>query len=156
MLELIREKMQGVFATVIVGFFCVMFALWGVERLFDRGGQVQSIVTVNGDDVTEPEIAQAIKAMRQRYIQMLGGKVDPGFLNDQMLREPAIDSIISRKLLESQKSKMHMAIGAATIDREIVSDEMFGQNGKFDLELFKEKLRSVGIMPAVYRAQLSE
>ena len=156
MLGLIREKMQGIFATIIVGLLCAVFALWGVESLFDRTGQAQSVVTINGENVTEPEIAQATKAMRQRYIQMLGGKVDPAFLNDKMLREPAIDSIISRKLLEGQVKKMKMTVGATTVDHEIVGDEMFGNDGKFDPELFKEKLRSVGLAPAIYRAQLSE
>jgi peptidyl-prolyl cis-trans isomerase D len=156
MLEYIREKMQGVFATIIVGLLCAVFALWGVETLFDSSGQTQSAVTVNGDKVTEPEIAQATKAMRQRYMEMLGGKVDPSFLNDQMLREPAIDSIISRRLLEGQAKKLKMTIGATTIDHEIVRDEIFSHDGKFDPELFKEKLRGAGITPAIYRDQLSE
>lgn len=157
MLELIREKMQGIFATVIVGFFCAIFALWGVESLFNRSSQTKAVATVNGQDITEPEIARATQAMRQRYIQMLGGKVDPGFLNDQMLREPALDSIVSRKLLEGRVEKMKMRVGPATLDREIVADPTFSEDGKgFSLEYFKQKLRGAGMTPVSYRAQLSE
>ena len=157
MLELIREKMKGVFATVIVGFFCAVFALWGVESLFERSGQAQPVATVNGEEITEPEIAQTTKVMRQRYIQMLGGKVDPAFLNDQMLREPALDSIISRKLLQGQADSMNMTVGPETLDREIVQDPTFREDGKgFSVDYYKEKLRSFGITPTMYRVQLQE
>ncbi|HSC75177.1 MAG TPA: SurA N-terminal domain-containing protein [Pseudomonadales bacterium] len=156
MLELIREKMQGTFATIIVVLLCSVFAMWGVERLFDRGGKTRAAVTVNGEDITEPEVARATQAMRQRYVEMLGGKVDSTFLSDQMLREPALDSIISRKLLAEKTAKMKMIIGPTTIDREIVGDSMFSKDGKsFDPELFKEKLRSAGMTPTMYRQQLS-
>jgi peptidyl-prolyl cis-trans isomerase D len=156
MLELIREKMQGVFATIIIVLLCSVFAMWGVESLFERGGKTQAVATVNGDDITEPEIARATQAMRQRYIEMLGGKVDPTFLNDQMLREPALDSIISRKLLAEQTLKMKMIVGPKTIDREIVSDATFSRDGKgFDPEYFKEKMRGAGMTPTMYRNQLS-
>lgn len=157
MLEIIREKMKGVFATVIVGLFCAIFAMWGVESLFERSGQAQGVVSVNGEPITDPEIAQATQIIRQRYMQMLGGKVDPKFLNDQMLREPAIDSIISRRLLEEQTSKMKMTVGPVTLDKEIVRDPTFREEGKgFDAEYFKEKLRSFGMTPAMYRQQLAE
>ena len=87
---------------------------------------------------------------------MLGGKVDPAFLNDQMLREPALDSIVSRKLLEGQAEKMKMTVGPTTLDREIVSDPAFSEDGKgFDPEFFKEKLRGAGMTPTMYRNQLS-
>lgn len=149
--------MQGIFATVIVGFFCAVFALWGVESLFNRSGQTKAVATVNGQDITEPEIARATQAIRQRYMQMLGGKVDAGFLNDQMLREPALDSIISRKLIEGRAEKMKMMVGPATLDREIVSDPTFSEDGKgFNPEYFKQKLRGAGMSPAAYRAQLGE
>jgi peptidyl-prolyl cis-trans isomerase D len=157
MLEFIREKIKGTIATVIVGFFCAAFALWGVESLFDRGGSKQSVATVNGKEITEPEVAQAISSLRQRYTQLLGGKVDANFLSDKMLRTPALESLISRKLLESHAADMKMAVGPVTVDREIVRDPLFAKDGKaFDPEYYKEKLRSFGITPSTYRNQLSQ
>lgn len=157
MLELIREKMQGVFATVIVVFFCAVFALWGVESLFNRNSSKVAIASVDGQDISEPELANAIQNLRQRYVQMLGDKVDPKFLNDSMLREPALNSLISRKLLEKQAESMNMTIDQKTLERVIVSDPLFSRDGKsFDPEYYKEKLRSAGISAVSYQMQLRD
>ena len=157
MLELIREKMQGVFATVIVIFFCAVFALWGVESLFNTNSGQVAIATVDGKDITEPELANAIQNLRQRYVQMLGEQVDPKFLNDSMLREPALNSLIGRKLLEKQAASMHMTIDQKTLERVIVSDPLFSRDGKsFDPEYYKEKLRGAGISAVSYQMQLRD
>ncbi len=157
MLEFIREKMQGVFATVIVGFFCAAFALWGVERMFSGGGGANAVATVNGEDIYEPDVAQAIKVLRQQYMKMLGGQVDANFLNDKMLRNPALESLIGRKLLESQIAEMNMKVGRQTVDQSIVRDPLFTRDGKtFDPEFYKEKLRDAGITAAAYQKQLRQ
>ncbi len=157
MLEFIREKMQGTFATVIVGFFCVAFALWGVERVFESRSRSSAVVKVNGNDITEPELANAVENMRKRYLQMLGGKVDPSFLNDKMLRGPALDSLIARKLLDEKTAAMKMTVGSTTVDRSIVSDPVFSKDGKtFDVDYYKEKLRGAGISIESYRRQMHE
>lgn len=157
MLELIREKMQGTFAVIIVGLFCAVFALWGAETIFEGRSNKQIVATVNGEEITEPEVTRVISELRQRYTQMLGGKVDPQFLNDKMLRNPALESLISRKLLESQAEDMKMSVGLITVDREIVRDPLFAKDEQtFDPEYYKEKLRGYGITPAMYRNQLSQ
>ncbi|HQQ62650.1 MAG TPA: SurA N-terminal domain-containing protein [Pseudomonadales bacterium] len=157
MLEFIREKMQGAFATVIIGFFCVAFALWGVERLFSGGGKSKAVVVVNGDEIFEPEIANAIDMLRKYYMNQLGGKVDSSFLNDKMLRGPAVDTLVKRKLLASETTALNMGIGSSTIDRNIVSDPVFSRDGKrFDPEYYQEQLRKAQITAAAYQKQLRQ
>ncbi len=99
MIGAMREKMQGIFAIVIIGFICVVFALWGVESLFSRSGNVKAPLTINGTDISEQQINQAVSMARERYSEMFKGKIDSSFLTDKMLREPAIESLINRTLL---------------------------------------------------------
>ncbi|MEZ5435364.1 MAG: SurA N-terminal domain-containing protein [Pseudomonadales bacterium] len=94
MIGAMREKMQGVFATVIIVFICVIFALFGADAFFSGGGQVKAPVTVDGVEISEQQINQAITAARARYGEMFQGKIDPSFLTDQMLREPALESLM--------------------------------------------------------------
>jgi peptidyl-prolyl cis-trans isomerase D len=158
MLELIREKMQGAFATVIVGFFCAAFALWGVESLFSGGGSQNAVVTVNGQDIFEPEVKNAVEGMRRQYMKMLGGQVDASFLNDAMLRQPALESLISRRLLESHSKDLGMTVGRQTVDSSIVKDPLFSRDGgkTFDAEYYKEQLRNAGVSAASYQEQLRQ
>ncbi len=157
MIEAMREKMQGVFATVVIVFICVMFALWSVETLFSRSAQVKAPLTVDGIDISEQQINQAVSMARERYSEMFKGKMDPSFLTDKMLREPAIESLIGRTVLAKQVAGMKMAAAPASIDREIVRNPEFSQDGqRFDPTTFKDKLRGAGMTPAMYRARLND
>lgn len=157
MLEFIREKMQGAFATVIIGFFCLAFALWGVEQLFSRSGKSKAVAVVNGDEIFEPEIANAVEMLRRYYMNQLGGKVDASFLNDKMLRGPALDTLVKRRLLASEAKSMKMDIGSLTIDRNIVNDPVFSRDGKrFDPEYYQEQLRNAQVTAAAYQKQLKQ
>ena len=157
MIGAMREKMQGVFATVIIGFICVIFALFGADAFFSGGGQAKAPLSVDGTDISEQQINQAITTARERYSEMFKGKIDPSFLSDQMLREPAIESLINRAVLAKQVSVMKMAAAPDAIDREIVRNPEFSQDGKnFDPGFFKSKLSSVGMTPAIYRSRLND
>lgn len=157
MIGAMREKMQGVFATVVIVFICVMFALWGVETLFSSSGRAKAPLTVDGVDISEQQINQAVSAARERYGEIFKGKIDPSFLTDKMLREPAIESLIGRTVLAKQVAGMKMAAAPATIDREIVLNPEFSQDGqRFDATYFKDKLRSAGMTPAMYRSRLND
>ena len=115
MIGAMREKMQGVFATVIIVFICVIFALFGADAFFSGGGQVKAPVTVDGVDISEQQINQAITTARERYSEMFKGKIDPSFLSDQMLREPAIESLIGNAVLAKQVVGMKMIAPSITI-----------------------------------------
>jgi len=82
------KKMQGRFATVIIGFFCVAFALWGVERLFNGGGRAKLLSSSIGDEIFELKSPIASNDAQVLHETKLGGKIDPSFLNDKMLRGP--------------------------------------------------------------------
>lgn len=157
MIGAMREKMQGIFAIVIIGFICVVFALWGVESLFSRSGNVKAPLTINGTDISEQQINQAVSMARERYSEIFKGKIDSSFLTDKMLREPAIESLINRTLLSQQLIKMKLVAAPGSIDREIVRTPEFSKDGqRFDPDTFKEKLRNAGMTPAIYRARLND
>jgi peptidyl-prolyl cis-trans isomerase D len=152
MLEFFREKIKGPLATVLVVFFCAIFALWGVEQLFQGGAKPTVVATVNGEEITDGELKNAVSMLREQYTRMLGGKVDPGFLNDKMLREPALESLIDRRLLEAFAKQQGMTVSDTLIEKEIVADKTFSRDEKtFDPEYFKERLRSAGMTPMAYR-----
>ena len=155
MIEFFREKIRGTFATVLVIFFCAVFALWGVERLFDGKTSAQAAATVNGEDISEAELANAVARLRAQYTEMLGGKIDPEFLNDKMLRGPALESLISRRLLENYAKEHDMVVGKSLIEKKIVEDKTFSKDGKtFDADHFKEVLAKAGLTPVQYQQLL--
>ena len=59
MLQEIRDKTQGWFATIIIGVVCLMFALWGINYYIqDTGTRNQDLATVNGQRISMQQFNQ--------------------------------------------------------------------------------------------------
>ena len=100
MLQTMRNNLQGVVAYFIVGIIIVVFAMFGVEALVQGKVQRNAIASVNGKDITEIDLRRGMEGRKQQLTAMLGGKVDPRFLSDEFLRDPVLEGLIQRRLLE--------------------------------------------------------
>jgi peptidyl-prolyl cis-trans isomerase D len=156
MLQHVRNNLKGVIAYIIVGIIIVPFALFGVEALVGNKVQKDAVAQVNGRPITELEVRRSMEFHKQQLRAMMGGKVDPKFLNDEFLRGAAIESLIQQRLLESGVDKSRLRVGDPVIDKQIVTDKTFQKEGKFDPQYFTELLRQFAYTPASYREELRQ
>ena len=157
MLQTLRDHTKGVIAYFIIGAIVVIFALFGVEALVQGKPNRQDIVaTVNGKDVSEIDVRRGMEMRKRQLTQMLGGKLDPQFLSDEFLRNPVVDGLIQRRLLESAVDANKLAVGNTVIDKEIVADKNFQQQGKFDASYYTQLLGQYGYTPTSYRDELKK
>ncbi|KPK55195.1 MAG: hypothetical protein AMS22_04900 [Thiotrichales bacterium SG8_50] len=77
MLTSIREKTQGILATIIVGLLIIPFAFWGVNSYFESASKVV-VAEVNGNDIDEDAYRRAVDQYRTR--------VDPSLLDNPAVR----------------------------------------------------------------------
>ena len=68
MLLEIREKVHGLFASIILVFICVLFGLWGIQNYLG-GGKEAALVTVGDKEFYQRDVTQAY----QQYAQNLAG-----------------------------------------------------------------------------------
>jgi len=153
MLQSIRENLQGVVSYFIVGLIVVVFALFGAETLF-QAPQSNSVVEVDGKPITELDLQRAIAMRKQQFQSMFGQNVDPRFLSEEFLREPALNGLIQRRLLEGAVEEQKLAVNSDVLDQQIVSENMFQLEGKFDPDYYRQLLRQAGYTPSSYREQL--
>lgn len=157
MLQAMRDNTKGVIAYLIIGVVIVIFALFGVEALVQGNSSRQNAVaTVNGKDVTEIDVRRGMEIRKRQLTEMLGGKVDPQFLSDEFLRNPVIDGLIRRRLLESAIDDNQLDVGNNIIDKQIVTDKNFQQEGKFDAKYYAQLLGQFGYTPTSYREELKK
>jgi peptidyl-prolyl cis-trans isomerase D len=157
MLQSIRDNTKGVIAYFIIGAIIVIFAMFGVEALVKgNASRHDTVATVNGKDVSEIDVRRGMEVRKRQLTEMLGGKIDPQFLSDQFLRNPVIDGLIQRRLLESAVEANRLAVGNSIIDKQIVVDKNFQQNGKFDAKYYAQLLARYGYTPASYREELKK
>ncbi len=151
MLQNMRDNMQGIVAYFIVGLIVVVFGLFGADALFLDGGQQPGIAEVNGKEITELDLRRAVESRRQQFRSMFGDNLDEQFYSDEYLREPALNSLIQRSVLESEIENRKLAVSSDFIDKEIVSTNMFQIEGKFDVDTYRQALRRSGYTPLTYK-----
>ncbi|UZJ45478.1 SurA N-terminal domain-containing protein [Marinimicrobium sp. C6131] len=157
MLQTIRDNSKGVVAGILVGFLVIIFALSGAEALFSGSSRSGEVVSVDGESITENEVAREIYRQRQQILNQYGDSVPSEFVSDERLREPAVEALIQRKVLIQHARKQGMGVSESTLDQLILSFPQFaGEDGQFDPNRYQQVLRSMGYTPAQYKSLLRQ
>lgn len=150
MLQNIRDNAQGTMAKVIIAIIIIPFALFGIEGLFGSGG-ADEVATINGEEVSELELRQAIELQRRRVAAQMGDDINYDLLEEDRLRQPALDTLIDQRVLLQAAGNADMLIPDAVLDQYITRSEDFQEDGKFSPQKYEILLRSNGFTPKYYK-----
>ncbi len=153
MLQSIHDNAKGWIAYFIVILISVPFALWGIQQYLGGGGD-NIVAVVNGEDISLQAVQNEVSQQRQRIASMFG-KIPPGF-NEKALRKSALESLISRTLLEQHAREQGYRASSQEVLNLIKSIPQFQKDGKFDADLYKQVLKAQGRSPASLEQQLRE
>ncbi|MGY0216027.1 SurA N-terminal domain-containing protein [Endozoicomonadaceae bacterium StTr2] len=155
MLQTMRENAQGWIAKVVVAVIAFTFAIFGLESLAPNPGN-PTVASVNGDDITEQQLYQAMEQQRRMMQQRFGANFDPSSLDEAMLRQAALDQLITRTLLTQSITDAGLEVSQESLDDQIRNTPVFQNNGQFDPDRFQAMVRGAGMTPLQYRAALRE
>ena len=148
MLQSIRDRSRSWGAKIIVGAVVVTMALFGVESLVGLfGGGGDDIAKVNGEPITRQQLELEV----QRAIR--SGQVPPE--QERALRAQMLDQLITDRLLTQYAEEGGLYLSEEQLDQVIVSlPEFQDAEGRFDSELFRNRLASAGFTPVAFREEL--
>lgn len=155
MLQSMRDKAKSWVTFVVVGIIAFMMAITGLETLAPNPNNPE-VATVNGQEITQAELAQAVDQQRRVLIQQMGSQFDPATLDEQLLQSSVLEALIDRQLLLQNAEDHKMGVGTAQVDQLIVSMEQFQQNGRFDPERFQMMVRSFGMTPLHFKEAMRQ
>jgi peptidyl-prolyl cis-trans isomerase D len=137
-----RDNMRGVALgiTIVIG---LIFALTGTGSLFISTPDSESALVVNGDDVSEREVLQAVARERSRILNE-NPEMDRSLLDDQALRPQALRQLISREVLIQAATQQNLGVAPSLINDLILDVEQFQTDGVFDEDRFRYAIRSQG------------
>jgi peptidyl-prolyl cis-trans isomerase D len=72
MLQNIRDNSQGWIAKTIIGVIVALLALTGVDAIFQVTSNRQDAAEVNGQTISQNDLAQAAEMQRRQLMQRLG------------------------------------------------------------------------------------
>lgn len=155
MLQKIRDNSQGIGAKIFVWFIIVVFGAWGASSIVSSVINAIPVVTVNGEEINELEVEQSTQRRIQEMIQNLGPEADLSDIDEELLREAALNELIQRELILQYAENTGMVISSRSIDRSIAQTADFQVDGVFNGERAQILLQSMGYTPNSYRAALA-
>lgn len=150
MLQTIRDNSQGLIAKLIIGFIIGLMALFGVESIVGGLSNNATVAEVNGEDITEPELAATV----QQLLLSVGG--DIGNLDEGLLRQIALNQLIEDRVLRQNANQSHMTISSDAVDRLMINNPQFQVGGVFNSELAIRTMATQGYSIQGYRESLAD
>ena len=156
MLQNIRDNSQGWIAKTIIGVIVALMALTGFDAIFQATSTSQDAAKVNGEEITQVELSQAVDMQRRQLLQQLGKDFDASLLDEKMLREAALKGLIDRKLLLQGAKDAKFSFSEAALDQVIPQTPEFQEDGKFSPERFDQVIRQLGYGRLQFRDMLGQ
>ncbi len=153
MLQNFRDNLKGISAYIIVGIIIIPFALFGVDALFLRTSGAEEAASVNGEPITEVQLARAVAIRKQQMMDRFED-LSPEMINDELLREPVLDMLVRRKAIEVEAREEGMAVSQQTIYELIRDAEIFQSEGVFDPSRYEFVIRQQGYTPTSHNEML--
>ena len=144
MLLAIREKAQGWFAWLIVGFITIPFALWGIQSYLGVSSDPVA-VSVEGSDISQRDVEQQVRRFRDRLRNQLGKAYRPELFDDAVLRKQVLEQMINDKVLTETADDWNMKVSDDFVRQYIQSIPYFQSNGKFNVQAYNIAVRKQGM-----------
>ena len=155
MLQDIRANAQGTVAKVIVVLIVIAFSLFGIESIL-LGGSTNAVAEVNGEEITPQELQQAVNTQKRQLLAMMGDEIRPELLDDELLGQQAMQTLIQRKLLVQSAADMGLTISDSQVGAIVGGMEEFQLDGQFSPELYRARLGDAGFTPASFKKTMSD
>lgn len=156
MLQNIRDNSQGWIAKTIIGVIVVLLALTGFDAIINTVNNTQVAAEVNGEEITQNELSQAVDMQRRQLIQRLGKDFDVSRLDDKLLREAALKGLIERKLLLQSANDADFVFSQQALDQVILQTPEFQVNGQFSVDKYDQVIRQMGYTRLQFRQMLEQ
>ena len=146
-----REKVRGSkpLKYSLITLISIPFVLVGIGSYFS-GGTATPVAEVNGEPIDQQQWDRAYQQQRQQLARMFGGQLPEAFANESILREQALQQLITQQVLESEVTAQNFAVGDQTLGRAIRNLPNFQLDGQFDTATYQAQLRSSGMSVAMF------
>ncbi|HEU4842828.1 MAG TPA: SurA N-terminal domain-containing protein [Burkholderiaceae bacterium] len=123
------------------------FALVGISGYKSFGGDANTIAKIDGRALTQQEFESALRNQLESYRQRLGAQFDQKLFDTPEFKQNILDQLIAERALSAEVARAHLTVTDAALQKAIL--DVFGSEGKFDMERYKAILAAQGMTPAM-------
>ncbi|NIO16735.1 MAG: hypothetical protein GTN70_07020 [Deltaproteobacteria bacterium] len=143
---------KGVLWLVVAAFIGTIFLVWG------RGGDVSKAdmaATVNDRIISLKQYYDEYQNLEQVYREVYGNLLDTQSPDTDTLKREALENLINRELFREAAEELNIVVTPPEVQAAISQTPAFLLNGQFDRERYLSILRTNGITPKDFEAQMS-
>ncbi len=153
MLQSIRDKTQGIIATIIVGIVALTFAIWGIHYYLEDSKQSTVVIQLNSAKLMQNDFDHILRR-NQRLAQLTRPDTPMSESIQEKMQQIAIDQWIETTLLTTAAKNVGFMVSPQMLQQTLVNLEMFQQNGQFSPALFQQRISAMGYTPEEFQKNL--
>jgi len=154
MLQAIRDRVTGIVAIFILGLLAVPFVFFGLDSYVQSVPQ-DAVAQVGDSEIKVSDFQAEFSRYRAQLRQQQGDAYDELQANRPEARREFLESMIDRRLLLQHAQSMGMAISANTIADVIRNVPAFQIDGRFDSEIYRQRIIATGQSPSAFERELA-
>lgn len=139
---------------IFLALITLPFAFFGVESYMRSSMVGEDVAKIGDAKITQQEFQQTLREQQERLRNQMGAQFDQKLLENPQLRQSILDDLINQRLLMIEANKYRLFAGDDAVRRTIAGIDAFKLDGKFSNERYEAVLRSQGMSPAGFEAQL--
>lgn len=150
MLQKLNERIQGIFAWVIIVLIAVTFSVFGVDY-YQAHHLSDAEVTVNGEEITRADFDANFRRARQQR--------DPSSLSaaaDRDLKKQVLDNLVVHKVMVQAALKAGFDVTTAQTNAAITAISHFQQDGLFSRDRYQQALNNALFTPETFQKEVKQ
>ena len=139
MLQQIRDKITGWFASLFLGAIAVVFIFWGIRF---ESGPASAAAKVNGESIPVEQVRRAWQERQTELQQAARNELPEAVVKAQ--QKKLLEEFVNREVLVQHVNAMGYRVSDADIAREIEAIPALQVDGKFSRDRYAALLRAQG------------
>jgi peptidyl-prolyl cis-trans isomerase D len=151
MLQKLRDRISGWFATAFLGVIALVFVFWGINF---EGAATAAAARVNGESVPLDKVRQAWQERQAELQREIRDELPAELVKSE--QRALLDDFVRRELLRQRTSDLGYWIGDQKLVDTLNSIPALQVDGKFSRDRYAALLRQQGRTEATFEADLRE
>ena len=145
MLVRLRNASQSWIAKFVAGIIIVVLTIFGFGAFNLFAVNEPAVATINGEDITERQLANEIERAKQSVRAAYGDTVTQAQLDEFVNEEFALRRVIDTQLFMQASRELDLTLSDLAFEQVLRADPQFQtESGEFDEELLRESLERGG------------
>ncbi len=136
-----------------IAFVGAGFVGWGS---LDFSGNSSNAAKVGDREISLKELNHEYSRLFNFYNQMMGGSLDNQKAKELKIEDQAMNNLIVKAVLLNYAKELGFYVADSEVSKKIASMEYFLKDGKFDKELYIQKLSQSGFKPADFEEEMKK